>query len=431
MDKILDDLDLSLNLNDPRKKTLDVFRQVLKKIPTEAGQKYALHQFLNNKDFGFSNPKEFGDVNESVWSDYDEDFVPPDVEKYEQTRDAEDFWNWDSEKHWTKRDTKELERKAKKAGYVDTQSYLDAVGEVQKTKDREKLLSDEFGIATPLVKLAYPRSTEALLRGDDIKGTDVGLDFVEQALYALDPVGRAAAGAKFASKGAGKFAAELLGAAANPTIMELSDNIAYSNNPDSERSKFNIGDVGIGTGINFTMGRLVPIVTKKKVKTTHENKLKEAPTEGSIEELNKWSTKIDKETNKLNDLQEMKSEAIRRQDKKQVAYADYLIKEQEKKLADVWEYDEPLMLIKSPTMKEKAKYEANNLIPDALSLVSNKAGDAISEDPRMTKRVLRTATGPVNRFVGPFMNDWIDSYYEAQDKKAEKRKIEELLGGIE
>lgn len=431
MDKVLDDLDLSLDLNDPRKKTLDVFRQVLKKIPTEAGQKYALHQFLNNKDFGFSNPKEFGDVNESVWSDYDEDFVPPDVEKYEQTRDAEDFWNWDSDKHWTKRDTKELERKAKKAGYVDTKSYLEAVGEVQKTKDRNDSFNEEFGLLSPVVRLAYPRTTEALMRGDDIKGTDIGLDLGEQALYALDPVGRAAAGAKFASKGAGKFAAELLGAAANPTIMELSDNIAYSNNPDSERSKFNIGDVGIGTGINFAMGRLVPRMTKNKVKTTHENKLKDAPTEGSIEELNKWSTKIDKETNKLNELQEMKNEAVRRQDKKQIAYADYLIKEQEKKLSDVWEYDEPLMLIKSPTVKEKAKYEAKNLIPDAVSFVSNKAGDAISEDPRMTKRVLRTATGPVNRFVGPFMNDWIDSYYEAKDKKAEKRKIEELLGGIE
>lgn len=430
MDKVIDDLDLSLDLNDPRKKTLEVFRQVLKKIPTEAGQKYALHQFLNNKDFGFSNPKEFGDVNESVWSDYDEDFVPPDVEKYEQTRDAEDFWNWDSDKHWTKRDTKELERKAKKAGYVDTKSYLDAVGEVQKTKDREKIMSDEFGITTPLIKLAYPRSTEALMRGDDIKGTDVGLDIGEQALYALDPVGRAAGGAKFASKGAGKLAAELLGSVANPTLMELSDNVAYRNNPDSERSKFNIGDVGIGTGINFAMGRLVPRVTKNKVKTTHENKLKDAPTEGSIEELNKWSTKIDKETNKLNELKDMKDDAVRRQDKKQMAFADHLIKEQEKKLSNVWEYDEPLMLIKSPTMKEKAKYEAKNLIPDAVSFVSNKAGDAISEDPRMTKRVLRTATGPVNRLVGPFMNDWIDSYYEAKDKKAEKRKIEELLGGI-
>ena len=240
----------------------NMMQNLLMNIGNTKGRKYALAKMLSTSK-NFNNEKEFPDAMQDAWNPANmDDFVPPDVEKKQANEDAKNFWNWESDRHWHRLDPKDIERRAKNAGYADSKAYIEDVAKVQTEKDRQKLLKDEFtGPGALAVQLLYPRATEALLRGDDIKGTDVGLDIGEQALYALDPVGRAAkTSSLLAGKGFLKTAAkDLIGAMANPTIMELADDIAYedSNNP---RSEFNKADVGMGTAINLGMNKFLPMI---------------------------------------------------------------------------------------------------------------------------------------------------------------------------
>ena len=73
-----------------------------------------------------------------------------------------------------------------------------------------------------------------------------------------------------------------------------------------------------------------------------------------------------------------------------------------------------------PQVKNAIKYET-------VPLVSNKAGDLISEDPKMTRslvsRVVRT---PGLNLAGPL----IDAYYESKEAESEKDKLNKMLDSL-
>ena len=151
---------------------ITTLKSVIKNIPTTAGRKYALSKLLNDSKFGFDkdlyqNDSKFSDA----WSiKHQDDYKAPDVVKAEEKRDKEEFFDYDSPNHWSKKSTKDLERRAIDAGYANRGSYMKAVNDAQVQKDREKLLDDVPGY---IARFAYPRATEAILRGEAYTPKDI------------------------------------------------------------------------------------------------------------------------------------------------------------------------------------------------------------------------------------------------------------------
>lgn len=419
---------------DPRMKTVEIMENYInndKFFPTEAGKKYALSKMLNDQKLGLSDPTKFKnqdyakDIEEAMSLKHQMDYKPPDIVAAEQKLDAEDFWNWESPKHWTKRGVDEMKRRAENAGYSDSKSFVKEVAKVQTDMDRQKLLKDEFTAPGALaVQLLYPRATEALLKGKDIEGKDVGLDLFEQGMYALDPAGRAIAASKIGTGTAAKTLLGIGGAFANPAIMELGDEVAYSKDADSPRNQAKLRDILIGGGINWGVGKMLDRYNlnpelkgewtrRKELASTLEPKIQEQK-----DALSKIVAKYGSEHPK----------AIEQRNK-----IDYILglKNRLDKETKIIEQNITEGLMKDlPSFKGKVKYAVKE---DAKNLASNKAGDAASENPQMTKRIIRTGLGPASRAIGPFLNDWIDTGY-GDDKKKSKQELDkqlELIYGLQ
>lgn len=408
MEDLLDKIEISMDENDPRIKTLDLMRKVIRTIPTEQGQKYALSRFLNDPQYGFSDienfryKEELGDAKD-LWSvKHQEDYTPPNIEKAEEKRDAEAFWNWDSNKHWTKRGTDELKRRAEDAGYSDYKAYLKEVGDIQTRKDREKIYDEE---AMPGTKLLYPRMTEKVLQGKDIEGKDAFLDIGEQGLYALNPADRLLGGAtKLAKWG---------GAVANPLAMETADALAYRGE-DTDRANFSPIDVIVGAGINRGMDKLTTPMLKNL----------------SRDSKNYIDSKaFARDRQALDKLKIMADEAEKSGN---VELSNILNKKTLDKLTEIVEKGKPKEKIKdSFTNRYIRQLAEKDLANDAASFVSNKTGDLLSEDPKRTKRLLRSAVGPGGVMAMPLINDVVDAYYESDEKNKEKKKIDDLIYGLQ
>ena len=408
MEDLLDKIEISMDENDPRIKTLDLMRKVIRTIPTEQGQKYALSRFLNDPQYGFSDTENFrykeelGDAKD-LWSvKHQEDYIPPNIEKAEEKRDAEAFWNWDSNKHWTKRGTDELKRRAEDAGYSDYKAYLKEVGDIQTRKDREKIYDEE---AMPGTKLLYPRMTEKVLQGKDIEGKDMVLDIGEQGLYALNPADRLLGGAtKLAKWG---------GAVANPLAMETADAIAYRGE-DTDRANFSPIDVVVGAGINRGMDKLTTPMLKNLSRDT-KNYIDSKAFARDRQALDKLKTMADEAEKSGN-----------------VELSNILNKKTLDKLTEIVEKGKPKEKIKdSFTNRYIRQLAEKDLANDAASFVSNKTGDLLSEDPKRTKRLLRSAVGPGGVMAMPLINDVVDAYYESDEKNKEKKKIDDLIYGLQ
>lgn len=388
----------------------DALRAVLKNIPTEKGKKYALSKFLNDYDFKLEDYKTVDkDIDEDYWSlKHQDDYTPPDVEKTLEKankENAENFWNWESDKHWTKRGIDELKRQADRAGYGDNlPGYLDKVREVQTDRDREKVYDEG---AMPGTKYLYPRATEALLRGDDIKPSDVGLDAVEQALYTFNPGGRAAAllaGGARAGKAA-KVGAYLADVATNPLVMETLDAANYDD-PNNARSEFNKADVAMGAGINAGVGR---IMNKFNLKRGNRNYI-------NSDEFNTDRKIIDELTNEIKRAENEGSQFA----------VDYYNRKTLDKLGEV------VNKMKKPSFKSNLtdKYLRSLLLKDAAndaaSLISNKGGDVILEDPKLSRRLISgIARGiPV---MPQIVGDLVSDYYKLKDKNVEQDKINQAI----
>lgn len=420
---LYDKIKRSMDLDDPRRKNVELMEQVVNKIPTEAGRKYALSKLLNDPKYGLTDPSTLKNqkyINEiqDAWSvKHQDDYKAPDVVKTEEKRDKESFFDWESPNHWSKKSTKDLERRALDAGYADSGEYLKAVGDAQVQKDREKLFDDVPGF---IAKVAYPRSYDSVMRGNDIQAKDLGLDLTEQALYTVNPGGRIAQATKLGEKAGalGKIGAVAADIASNPAMMETADAIAYDDQ-NNARSKFNPADVAIGAGINAGMNKVVnrlfggleaPKAVPKQFQTEVSYKARKAvaaekakatrDSKGVVNELLRASRNgedINPYLQKLQDLQLVQNKPNPKKEFRDRTINDYV-----------------------PEVKNSIAYET-------IPFVSNKAGDLISEDPKLTRSLIsRVVRIPGLNLAGPL----VEAYYESKDKESEKDKLNKMLDSL-
>lgn len=413
-------------------KDFAALRAVLKNIPTEKGKKYALSKFLNDYGYNLDDYKTIDkNIDEDYWSlKHQDDYTPPDVEKTIEKRNkeqAENFWNWDSDEHWTKKNVDELKRQAKDAGYDDFAGYLDKVREVQTNKDREKLYDEN---AMPGTKLFLPRMTEAVLRGEDPSKRDIGLDFTENALYLLNPAGRLTRAGLQGAK-AGKYlgrVADVADVLANPLTMETADALAYGDEDNTDRKNFSKGDVLIGAGVNAGMNKLMPFLfknrdkliapvskSKAQIKAEQEAKL-------ATEEANKvLEDGTSREANER--MKDIVQDELRRQD-----IRDAFASAEDKR--------ELLQQIKEQLTKKKVSEPritkfSERLLGDldkmaALDYISNKTGDRLSEDPKLTKQLLTRSVRGVP-LIPNIVSDLASDYYNRKEKNVEQEKINQAI----
>ena len=452
---VFDKIKLSMDLDDPRRKNVELMEKVVNTIPTAAGKKYALSKLLNDPEYGLTAPSEFKNQDyikdiEDAWSlRHQEDYTPPDVEKVIEKRnqeDAENFWNWDSDGHWTKKGTDELKRQAKDAGYADFGSYLDKVREIQTDKDTKKELS-KYGmdyvqnIFTPRVYEARLRREEPANWADTDKNLvfNAGLDAAENALYLLNPVGRAfRAGAQGIKMG--KYlggVANVADVLANPLLMETIDSNAYGDEDNTDRKDFNNLDVLIGTGINASMNKVMPYLIKNRGKIFAP--INKSKAQMLAEEEAKLATK---EANKILEdggsreanetMKDLVQDELRRQD---IREAFTSAEDKRLILQDIIE-----QLSKKKVIEPRKTKYSERLLGDiddwaVLDYASNKVGDYISEDPKMTRQLLTRTAREYVPFAGQFISDLARDYYNRKDKNVEQDKINrdlkalKLLGG--
>ena len=425
---IFDKIKLSMDLDDPRRQSVELMEQVINKIPTEAGRKYALSKLLNDPKYGMTDPstfkyQEYAKDLEDAWSvKHQDDYKAPDVVKAEEKRDKEEFFDYDSPNHWSKKSTKDLERRARDAGYADRGSYMKDVGDAQVQKDREKLLDDVPG---HIARFAYPRATEAVMRGDDIQPKDIGLDLAEQVLYTVNPGGRIAQATKLAEKAGalGKIGAVAADIASNPIMLETADDIAYDD-PNNARSEFNPADVAIGAGINAGMNKVVDSKIAKKL-IGELVAPKPVPKQFQTEVSQKARKVVAAEKAKATrDSKGVVSEMLKA-NRNGEDITPYLQKLQDLQL--VQNKPNPTKEFRDRTIKDYVPEVKNAIRYETVPLVSNKAGDLISEDPKMTRslvsRVVRT---PGLNLAGPL----IDAYYESKEAESEKDKLNKMLDSL-
>lgn len=426
---IFDKIKLSMDLDDPRRQNVELMEQVVNEIPTEAGRKYALSKLLNDPKYGMTDPstfkyQEYAKDLEDAWSvKHQDDYKAPDVVKAEEKRDKEGFFDWDSPNHWSKKSTKDLERRARDAGYADRGSYMKAVGDAQVQKDREKLLYDD--VAGYIARFAYPRATEAVMRGDDIQAKDIGLDLAEQALYTVNPGGRIAQATKLGEKAGvlGKIGAVAADIASNPIMLETADDIAYDD-PNNARSKFNPADVAIGAGINAGMNKVVDSRIAKQLfgeLQAPQKVPKQFQTEVSQKARNAVAAEKAKATRDTKAVLSDMLDAIGKGED----ISQYVAKLKELKM--ISDKPNPTREFRDRTIKDYMPQVKNAIKYETVPLVSNKAGDLISEDPKMTRslvsRVVRT---PGLNLAGPL----IDAYYESKEAETEKDKLNKMLDSL-
>lgn len=408
----------------------DALRAVLKNIPTEKGKKYALSKFLNDYDFKLEDYKTVDkDIDEDYWSlKHQDDYTPPDVEKTLEKankENAENFWNWESDKHWSKRGIDELKRQADRAGYGDNlPGYLDKVREVQTDRDRHRE-SEKYGYNV-WGSLFAPRTVEAVQRGEDPELKTIGLDAAENALYLINPMGRAVRaglqGAKAGSKlyKLGNHIATVADIASNPLVMELADAAAYGEQDNTERKDFKGSDVLLGTGINAGMNKFVPMLLRNKDKFLGPvNKSK-----AQLEAEKAAEATLEMPKSKLNTIKEYTLDELRRQRIRDT----YPTVENKREAVKYIESE----LAKGPkpgetqtTFKERIKSDMTSLglIGD---YASNKTGDIISEDPKLSRRLIIGAARGIP-VMPQIVGDLVSDYYKLKDKNVEQDKINQAI----
>lgn len=416
---------------------ISAMRAVVTNIPTAAGRKYALSKLLNNPKYGFDKDIYMNDSKYSdAWSlKNQDDYIAPDIKKAEEKLDKEEFFNWDSNRHWSKIGTQELNRKAQKAGYSDLPAYLKDVGDIQTQMDTDKELNKYgYGIYG---KTFTPRMYEAYRRREDPTLKEVGLDMAENALYALNPVGRGTQAALQGSKIAAKagLASDIVNAVANPLIMEAADAIT-TDDPNNDRSNLSMPDIALGAAINAGMTKVVPRVKSRSLYSVPESnaqKAKKAINQAAKDAMPTYDNRtINVEGSELtrreaNDKAKFLKNEIRRREVKNLSTEDLRLKLDKINMAKKQESaaaKEAKNEIKNEatTFGERLKSDitAKSLLGD---YASNKTGDWVSEDPNMTKKVINA--GLRNPVVSPAAK-LLDIYYKSKEDESEKDKLNRL-----
>lgn len=448
---IFDKIKRSMDLDDPRRQNVELMEKYIERIPTEVGKKYALSKLLNDPKYGMTDPTSFKNQNfindiKDAWSlKYQDDYTPPDIEKTlskANKEQAENFWNWDSDEHWTKHGTDELKRQADRAGYGDNLAgYLDKVRELQTDKDKHKA-SERFGYNV-WGSLFAPRTVEAVLRGKDPSKSDIGLDAFENAMYLLNPVGRLTKAGLQGAK-AGKYLGRVVDVAdvlANPLIMETADALAYGDKDNTDRKNFSIGDVAIGTGINAGMNKLMPFLFKNRDKliTPVQKSKAQIKAEQSVKDNEPLITGLTKEPISSSDLlRKIEEEQARAYNllNEDLIREKYPTAEAKQKLIEMFENKRNMLsdaLNKYMNKVPKTKF-SERLFGDldkgaVFDYASNKAGDVISEDPKLTKQLLtRSVRGAP--LIPSIVSDLARDYYNRKEKNVEQEKINQDLKSL-
>lgn len=363
----------------------------------------------------------------------------------------------------------------KKMGIDDANSFWNRASEEQVKRTRHKIAhgEDEGGwfdsptafahnLGGSLMTLLNRRSQEAIERGEDPTLKDIALDAAENAAYTYNPVGKLVAPLKMGAGEGTKFLLAGLSNAANPAVMESLDAISYGDNENTDRKDFSGTDVLLGTAINAAMGgigeripgvkNLFKDVTPQKVMvagkevTVAPNVAKKLE-ESGLGQINSRYERFDK-------MPPPKSSRLAMGDKKAEEGLDVdgvkALREQEwkkfkkefpdaaknlEKRDEFWkrsykagkkkaQADADALLGKQNTIVNQLNLAgAGDVGPGIGSFVSNKTGDALSENPTarnyLVKRALRD-TGVPARLLYPLLDYKTDL--------TEKEKLEQLLG---
>ena len=205
--------------------------------------------------------------------------------------------------------------------------------------------------------------------------------------------------------------------------MEIADDIAYDD-PNNARSKFNLADVAIGAGINAGMNKVVdsriaknligelkaPEKVEKKIETEVSQKARNAITAEKAKATRERNKVVDNLLESIDNNEDLTAHIQRLRELQ-------LIKNK----------DNPTTEFRDRTIKDYMPQVKNAIRYETVPLVSNKAGDLISEDPKMTRslvsRVVRT---PGLNLAGPL----IDAYYESKEAETEKDKLNKMLDSL-
>lgn len=404
---------------------------LLQNVSDKAGRRYIISRSLNmNPELAkLKDHDYFKTVNKDFWDvSNQENYTPPDVSKAKE----EGFYDEESPFHWSKRTPGELQQIGEKYGYESLQGFMEDVGNEQTKQNREGQFK---GVGGTALELLYPRMSEAVKRGDDIDVADVVGDEAEQFLYALNPVGRSVeSGLALATKnggklarGAGEVGSVIANNASNPFIMEMFD-AAANGGRNTPRANFNLADALMGTGINFGMGELSKRVAGKLARgeaKVNPRDFREKETLESME--NKWKQKDiarkiednNKEiANMQNELDKRWAQGFKSDDLYSMLWD---LRQENNKLESLLEPAETqTKLVRNENLKQLLPY-------DFLDFATNKTGDAVSENPQYTKRVLRSAIRGVP-MVGPAISNLADLYYESKNKENRREELEKLLG---
>ena len=343
----------------------------------------------------------------------DADIKATNVSQIDSKGYNKDFFNWESDRHWTKLSPTEIKETADYMK-MSPQDLLNEVRDEQTKRDREGLFSlknDPWAFAA---SLAYPRTAEAIMRGEDPKAKDLVMDTAENGLYGFNPGGKVAsvgerAGGKYAPK-----IMKLLGNATEPLISETADSFVYNDKDNTDRKNFNPMDVLIGTATNSVMGKVFP-----DVKPTNKPKKKIVDT--------KQVETFEKTVNDAMDDKELKN-IKNKMDMAEIAGNTKLWEQYSNDWTNRLNELNNKVLKAEPNVRDRGlkdwiKYGATNMAPGGLNTISNKTGDVLSEDPRFQNRALRLLGG---RMVAPYL---IDLTKEARtEDEEERKKMYELLG---
>lgn len=445
--KLTDDENYLLDKLDEAGKSKDAqaLEAALKMIPDENGRKYLISKVLNSsEDLARLNGTDaFKNVNKDFWKvSNQENYTPPDVSKAKE----EGFYDEESPYHWTKRSPSELKQLAEKYGYETTDNlnendtveqtpfhaFMNDVANEQTKQNREGMFK---GVGGTALELLYPRMSEAVKRGDDIDVADVVGDEAEQFLYALNPVGRSVeSGLALATKnggklarGAGEIGSVIANNASNPFIMEMFD-AAANGGRNTPRANFNIADALMGTGINMGMGELSKRLLRRMASgeaKINPRDFRERETLQSME--NKWkqqdiARKIEDNNKEIanmqNELDKRWAQGFKTDDLYSMLWD---LRQENNKLESLLQPAETKTeLVRNKNLKQLLPY-------DFLDFVSNKTGDAVSENPQYTKKVLRGAARGLP-LAGPAISNLADLYYDSKKKDSRRKELDELLG---
>lgn len=457
--------------NEKAKEEYEYLEKALKNVDDEGSRKYIISKRLGMvPEFSHNNLPMLDEYRDLKWQ---EEFKAPTWDNIDKLEPG--FFDPKSPNYFGKMPKETLAMYQKKMGIDDANSFWNRASEEQVKRTRHKIAhgEDEGGwfdsptafahnLGGSLMTLLNRRSQEAIERGEDPTLKDIALDAAENAAYTYNPVGKLVAPLKMGAGEGTKFLLAGLSNAANPAVMESLDAISYGDNENTDRKDFSGTDVLLGTAINAAMGgigeripgvkNLFKDVTPQKVMvagkevTVAPNVAKKLE-ESGLGQINSRYERFDK-------MPPPKSSRLAMGDKKAEEGLDVdgvkALREQEwkkfkkefpdaaknlEKRDEFWkrsykagkkkaQADADALLGKQNTIVNQLNLAgAGDVGPGIGSFVSNKTGDALSENPTarnyLVKRALRD-TGVPARLLYPLLDYKTDL--------TEKEKLEQLLG---